>query len=44
MTEENSTNRILFLILLGVITFAAGLLGLAIIIILLSALGFLTIQ
>lgn len=44
MPEENPTNRIWFLILIIVASFAAGLLGLAIIIILLSSLGFLTIQ
>jgi len=42
VTEEDGSNQILFLILVPVIAFAVGLLGLAIVITILSALGFLT--
>jgi hypothetical protein len=44
MAEKNNSGSLLALVLLGVITFAGGLLGLAIVLIILSVFGFLVIQ
>jgi hypothetical protein len=44
MAENNNSGGLLALVLLGVITFAGGLLGLAIIAIIFSVFGFLVIQ
>ena len=44
MAEKDNSGNLLALVLLGVITFAGGLLGLAIIIIVFSVFGFLVIQ
>lgn len=44
MVEKDDSEGLLALVLLGVITFAGGLLGLAIIVIIFSIFGFLVIQ
>jgi hypothetical protein len=44
MAENNNSGSLLALLLLGVITFAGGLLGLAIIVIIFSIFGVLVIQ